>query len=80
MKNAREVQEYPDKISGKESGTLMRNEMQELNVEDWKERLEAYLPQNVSEEADKRQILQEIREKGDALLFRTNTAEQFTCS
>ena len=54
--------------------------MQELNVEDWKERREAYLPQNVSEEADKRQILQEIREKGDALLFRTNTAAHFTCS
>lgn len=74
------MQEYPDKISGKESGALMRNEMQELNVKDWKERLKAYLPQNVSEEADKRQILQEIRKKGDALLFRTNTAAHFTCS
>lgn len=54
--------------------------MQELNVKDWKGRLKAYLPQNVLEEADKRQILQEIREKGDALLFRTNTAAHFTCS
>ena len=34
---------------------MMRNEMQELNVKDWKERLKAYLPQNVLEEADKRQ-------------------------
>lgn len=43
---------------------MMRNEMQELNVKDWKGRLKAYLPQNVLEEADKRQILQEIRERG----------------